>query len=221
MVALAKAGPTQFQSLPMAPVQRPPSTTHRISCHGRLANLLLQHTAFSSVNLNPTLRPQKRMPAGIYKGHLQASIRTPQMVNQPNHHTQTFLSKYGCLIIIIDFFGPTIKLDLLEGQERNIKHWQTHLLLGTSYHRHQPWLGLHSSVPCAQQNSTATWEDNNPTYLSSTHVWVQHMSARKLVKWPSRNLQQNSSAESSESVTVSAMFRAEDSDTFRACMHTM
>lgn len=168
MVALAKAGPTQFQSLPMEPLQHPPSTTQRISCHGRLANLLLQRTVFISVSLNLALRPQKRMPAGIYKGHLQASIRTPQIVNQPNHHTQTFLSKYGCLII--DFLGPTIKLDLLEGQERNIKHWHTHLLLSTSYHRQQPWLGFHSSVPCAQQNSTATWEDNNPTY------WVQRMS---------------------------------------------
>ena len=43
-------------------------------------------------------------------------------------------------------------------------HTHTHLLLSTSYHRQQPWLGFHSSVPCAQQNSTATWEDNNPTY---------------------------------------------------------
>lgn len=84
MVALAKAGPTQFQSLPMEPLQHPPSTTQRISCHGRLANLLLQRTVFISVSLNLALRPQKRMPAGIYKGHLQASIRTPQIVNQPN-----------------------------------------------------------------------------------------------------------------------------------------
>lgn len=215
MVALAKAGPPQFQPRPMEPVQHPPSATQRISCRERLANLLLQHRTFSSsFNLNAAcglkstcLLASTRVTFKLPSAHLKWSTK-----NQLYFSVKIRLSHYWLLL------GRQTKLTYYYLKARNETSSTGRHTFFSVRAINRINLGWNFIQACPVPNKTALPVGRIATQHPQMH-WVQHMSETK--NMPSRHLQQNWSAESRVSVISKAMFRAVDSDTLMASMHTM